>query len=301
MNRNRATENAANVLLAVEKNKNISLRQIGRNFEIHHTTAQKNLKNQRLHFHSFKYARHQEIFEEDKAKRMEFCEVMMENTNNDRTFMSQILFSDECTFSLHGEPNKQNYRYWSTENQHLVLQTHSQYRNSVNVWVGILGHRIIKPFFIPHRLSGADYLNLLQEFVGPALYEIRENHEIWFQHDGCPAHYTREVKNFLDNAFPNRWIGRGGEIYWSPRSPDLASNGFFLWGHVHDHLYVGGKTYNSVDDLKATITEECQRISCYQLAGIRRNFYARLGYCSAVVGDLFEHLIEILLLLKFKH
>jgi hypothetical protein len=59
----------------------------------------------------------------------------MENANNDRTFMSRILFSDECTFSLHGEPNsnKQNYRYWSIENQHLVLQTHSQYRNSVNV------------------------------------------------------------------------------------------------------------------------------------------------------------------------
>jgi hypothetical protein len=44
INRNRATENAANVLLAVEKNKNISLRQIGRNFEIHHTTAQKKFK-----------------------------------------------------------------------------------------------------------------------------------------------------------------------------------------------------------------------------------------------------------------
>jgi hypothetical protein len=136
MNMNRATENAVNVLLAVEENKNVlvSLRQIRRNFEIYFTTTQQILKDQRPLFHSLKYTRHQE---EDKEKRIEFCEVMMENVNNDRTFVSRILFSDQCTYSLHGEPNTQNYRYWSTDNQHLVLQTHSQYRNNVIVWRGL--------------------------------------------------------------------------------------------------------------------------------------------------------------------
>jgi hypothetical protein len=97
MNMNRATENAVNVLLAVEENKNVlvSLRQIRRNFEIYFTTTQQILKDQRPQFHSFKYDRHQE---EDKEKRIEFCEVMMENANNDRTFVSRILFSDQCTY-----------------------------------------------------------------------------------------------------------------------------------------------------------------------------------------------------------
>jgi hypothetical protein len=60
-------------------------------------------------------------------------------------------------------------------------------------------------------------------------------------------------------------------IHWPPRSPDLAPSDFFFWGH--DHLYVGEKTYNSVENLKAAITEEYPRINCYQLAGIRKNLF----------------------------
>jgi hypothetical protein len=41
----------------------------------------------------------------------------------------------------------------------------------------------------------------------------------------------------------------------------------------HDHLYVGEKTYNIVENLKTAITEECPRINCYQLAGVRKNLF----------------------------
>jgi hypothetical protein len=39
----------------------------------------------------------------------------------------------------------------------------------------------------------------------------RENQEIWFQ-DGCHAHFGLHVRIFLDDSFPNCWIGRGGAI-----------------------------------------------------------------------------------------
>lgn len=278
------------VLLSVVENKNVSLRQIGNNLGIHFTTAQKILKSQDPRFRSYKYEKHQKIFEEDKEKRMQFCEIMMEMANDDRNFLSRILFSDECRFQLTGEPNQQNYRYWSTQNEHLMLQTHTQYRGSVNVWAGILGPHIIGPFFIADRLTGAAYLNFLQEEVGPAIDELGINYEFWYQHDGCPAHYQRDVLDYLNHVFPNRWIGRGGEINWPPRSPDLSPNDFFLWGTLHDRLY-NGRTYQNVDALRAAILAECRQISHYQLAATRRNFYDRLGYCSAVNGDLFEHLI----------
>lgn len=38
-----------------------------------------------------------------------------------------------------------------------------------------------------------------------------------FQHDGCPAHYSRHVRDWLNNNHPNRWIGRGGPIPWPAR------------------------------------------------------------------------------------
>jgi len=33
--------------------------------------------------------------------------------------------------------------------------------------------------------------------------------------------YARIVRMFLNQRFPNRWIGRGGPVLWPPRSPDL--------------------------------------------------------------------------------
>jgi len=48
-------------------------------------------------------------------------------------------------------------------------------------------------------------------------------------------HYSRGMRNFLDTEFPNRWIGRKEEIEWSPRSPDLLTLDYFLWGYLKVH------------------------------------------------------------------
>ena len=34
--------------------------------------------------------------------------------------------------------------------------------------------------------------------------------QMYFQHDGAPPHYTRHVREYLNESFPNRWLGRGG-------------------------------------------------------------------------------------------
>ena len=57
------------------------------------------------------------------------------------------------------------------------------------------------------------------------------------QQDGAPPHYGREVKDFLNQNYPNRWIGRQGPITWPPRSPDLTPLHFYLWGHMKSLVY----------------------------------------------------------------
>jgi hypothetical protein len=37
----------------------------------------------------------------------------------------------------------------------------------------------------------------------------------------------------LDAIFPNKWIRRDGPTTWSPRSPDITSLDFFIWGYVN--------------------------------------------------------------------
>lgn len=83
------------------------------------------------------------------------------------------------------------------------------------------------------------YLEFLENDL-PAYLEnvplaVRLN--LWYQQDGAPAHYARFVRMFLNQRFPNRWIGRGGPVLWPPRSPDLNPLDFFLWGYVKDAVY----------------------------------------------------------------
>ena len=45
------------------------------------------------------------------------------------------------------------------------------------------------------------------------------------------------VREFLDEEFSERWIGRGGLLEWSPRSPDLNPLDFSIWGLLKDKVY----------------------------------------------------------------
>ena len=78
--------------------------------------------------------------------------------------------------------------------------------------------------------------------------EIFGEEEIYFQQDGAPPHYHRDVRAYLKATFPNRWIGRRGSVEFPARSPDLTPMDFFLWGYLKDKAY--GSKPATVDELK---------------------------------------------------
>ena len=58
-----------------------------------------------------------------------------------------------------------------------------------------------------------------------------------FQHEWAPPHYTRHVTEYLNESFPNGWLGRGGPVAWPPRSPNLTPLDYYLWGHMKTLVY----------------------------------------------------------------
>uniref|UniRef100_A0A914CBY8 Tc1-like transposase DDE domain-containing protein n=1 Tax=Acrobeloides nanus TaxID=290746 RepID=A0A914CBY8_9BILA len=77
--------------------------------------------------------------------------------------------------------------------------------------------------------------------------------------DGAPAHYSEDVRNLLDEHFPDRWIGRGTEQHpapyaWPPRSPDLTHMDFFFWGYLKSQVY-DDTHFPGLDELKDRIDE----------------------------------------------
>lgn len=287
--RHQENANAVDVLLSVTENPNVSVRQLAENIGIHHTTVHKILKKH--HYRSYKYQCHQELLPGDMERRAEFCYTIMEKANEDRNFLRNVCFTDECTFTLNNEPNAQNCRIWATQNPHNYLETRTQYPQKLNVWAGILGHHIIGPFFLGGNLTSERFLQILSEEITPAINEVApENEEVWFQMDGCPAHNSRVVREYLNQSFNGKVIGRGYEICWPARSPDLSPNDFFLWGNLKSKIYSGNR-FEDLEQLQTSIQDHCVRISPYQLANVRREFSDRLGYCLTVDGGLFEHLL----------
>jgi hypothetical protein len=51
---------------------------------------------------------------------------------------------------------------------------------------------------------------------------------MWFMHDGAPPHFSRIARQYLNDHFPGKWIGRNGPVAWPPRSPDLTQSYRFL-------------------------------------------------------------------------
>ena len=90
------------------------------------------------------------------------------------------------------------------------------------------------------------------------------------------------VRQFLNDTFPERWIGRDGPIPWLPRSPDITQLDFSLWGYVKDIAYRTKVRY--VSDLQQRIIEALDTVAVDMLARIWIETEYRLDILRATDG-----------------
>ncbi|KYN06546.1 hypothetical protein ALC62_02625, partial [Cyphomyrmex costatus] len=103
-------------------------------------------------------------------------------------------------------------------------------------------------------------------------------------------HRSRNVRAYLNEQFPNKWVGLGSPIQvWPPRSPDLTLLDFFLWGHRKEKVYATEPT--TAEDMKIRIRQACQEITPDVLQRVRASFHNRINKCIEVNGRAFEHLL----------
>jgi len=151
------------------------------------------------------------------------------------------LFTDEACFTRRGMINLHNAHVYADENPHALAERHFQREFKINVWLGIIGNFLVGPYRLPNNLNGDSYLHFLQYALPELLEELPLNlrRDMFFMHDGAPPHFARAVRNYLNETFAGRWIGRGQEapIQWPARSPDLTPCDFFLWGALKTQVY----------------------------------------------------------------
>ncbi|RZB58811.1 DDE 3 domain containing protein [Asbolus verrucosus] len=93
---------------------------------------------------------------------------------------------------------------------------------------------------------------------------------MWLQQDGAPPHFHRAVRAYLDATFENKWIRRGAENPWPPRSTDLTPLDYFLWGYVKEKVYV--TPFHNLNELEERITTVCRSVTPELLRRVRRSF-----------------------------
>lgn len=280
--------NTINILASVIQNPHVGTRQLERESGISQRSILRILKVNK--FHPFHISLHQQLSENDFQKRLQFCEWGLRKLQDDQMFLNKILFTDEATFTNHGQVNCHNMHYWSVDNPRWLREVDKQRPWSVNVWCGLLHNKIIGPYFIDGTLNSHKYERILKDVLPELLEDISLDmrQSMWFQQDGCPAHSARNVTELLNRTFEGRWIGRSGSNKWPARSPDLTPLDFYFWGKLKEQVYREKPT--TTVDMQERIKRACSVIDTTEICQAVSSVLQRFRLCLNVQGRHFEHL-----------
>uniref|UniRef100_A0A914PRY5 Transposase n=1 Tax=Panagrolaimus davidi TaxID=227884 RepID=A0A914PRY5_9BILA len=267
-------------------NERVTTRQLETLANVSHGTVVKSLHE--LHYHPYKIQTVQELYPEDFANRMDFCEIMLNLIDEDPDFLQSIWFSDEATFTLHGEVNRHNMRIWSKENPH-AFREEPLHSEKIMVWCAISVFGILGPYYFDGNVNNENYLMLLKEFHRDLKSKFpTQSKTAILQQDGAPPHWHKSVRSWLNQNI--KWIGRSSPyISWPPRTPDLAPNDFFLWGFLKSLVYHDGKPVPTIAELKRRINTACRKVTTEMLTKtINESFVNRLKKCLEYDGGHVE-------------
>ncbi|KAF2368177.1 Protein of unknown function DUF4817 [Trinorchestia longiramus] len=205
--------------------------------------------------HPYKMHVRNKLLDNDLPQRLNFAQWFLQRNVR---FVDDIVVLDEAAFHLNGKVNNHNVRTHAPKNQPPNFNFNVGIsREKVSVWIGLCGNgHVIGPYFYNNNLNGGKYLDLTNNRIVPRLQETLGNriNRTWWIQDGAPAHRTVAVREKLNELFGNRIITLNHRIEWPPRSPDLTSCDFFLWGHLESKVY--SSPLRNTDELKQKIENE---------------------------------------------
>ena len=174
-------------------------------------------------FHPYKPAKAQILTELQKEQRIWFdCWILMMG----EAFLQLVAFSDEKWFVLHMAPNRQNYRNWSIENPHELLDIKKQGDAKAMCFVCVVDGRILDPFWFQDdkgknvSVNTDAYIKMLKTHIIPQMKKMKNFQKFWWQQDGASCHCSKKSLDFLEGHFGDRIISRRAAVIWPSSSPD---------------------------------------------------------------------------------
>ena len=105
--------------------------------------------------------------------------------------------------------NSQNAHIWGTKRPNEASYELERNSPKLNVFCAMNGSEVIGLYFFSRdTVNGDDYVNMLRNWLVPRL---SDSETAIFQQDGAPPHWSLNTRGFLNETFPNRWIGRASD------------------------------------------------------------------------------------------
>jgi hypothetical protein len=128
------------------------------------------------------------------------------------------------------------------------------------------------------------YLRILEDFCSQLTENKKRN---CFQQDGATCHTSRQSLTRIHEAFTEeRTVSKG---LWPPRSPDLSSCEFYLWGYLTGKVYENNP--RTINQLKENICRTIEAIDINFLRLVTLNVIKRAQKCIDANGRQFQHLV----------
>ena len=162
-----------------------------------------------------------------------------------------VIWSDEKKFNLDG-PDGFAYYWHDLRKEELVFSKRHSGGGSLMIWACFNSHGKSTLAFVSSNQNQFEYQEHLSGHLLPFLSEYGRENAV-FQQDNCRCHIARSTLQWLE--------ARNIQIMtWPANSPDLnpIEN---LWGVLVRRVYVGGRQFNSVDELKISV------IRCWEELG----------------------------------
>ena len=183
----------------------------------------------------------QSLTEEDFEKRLVYCNWFLEFIRLGMFVLDRVFFTDEAYFEISGYQNKQNNRSWSKKIR-TISQLRRCIRKKLEFGARFQRRKSWSHFFLSSNVNSEAYQEIIKQFI--KMLEVPDRY-CYLQQDGVPCHTSSTAMDFLKKFFDNIIISKG---QWPPRSPNLTSPDFFLWGYLKSRVYLNNPL--TINDLK---------------------------------------------------
>ena len=230
-------ENVGAVREAFDLSQGKSIQRSSAELNISATSIQRILRRE-LRLFPYKIQFVQKLEPQNYDSCVEMCEILLDHFQRNPSILEQMWLSDDALFHLSGHVNRHNTRIRGLRNP-VQIHEHERDTSKLIIWCAISSAGLIGPFFFRDQeghsvnVNGDNYLSMLQEF----LLHVANMQQAIFQQDGASAHYSHEVRAFLDEQIPDQWLVV--VVPWNRFPIHLISHHviFFLWDYIKPKVY----------------------------------------------------------------